>query len=112
MSMVYRWSPPSDMNCSMVFRAADSLMSQASLIGAVQSMTSPSGRVGRCTRWRSATSAMVPGTAGSLSGTGRLCGVGSGLGSAGSLSNALQRHEDLHSFPKTIPLNYHTCLSH
>ena len=112
MSMVYHWSPPSDMNCSMMFRAADSLMSHASLIGAVQSMTSPFGRVGRCTRWRSATSAMVPGTAGSLSSTGRLCGVGSGLGSAGSLSNALQRHEDLHSFPRTILLNHHTCFRH
>jgi hypothetical protein len=28
--MGYHWSPPSDMNCSMIFKAADSLMSQVS----------------------------------------------------------------------------------
>ena len=91
--------PPSDRNCSMMFSAPDSLMSQASLSGALQSITSPLGRFGSCTSWSSATSARVFGTSGALSATGRLCGVGSGLGSAGSLSNTLQHHSILRTHP-------------
>jgi hypothetical protein len=69
-------------------------------------------RMGRCTKWRSATSATVPGTTGSLSGTGRFCGVGSGFGRAGSLSNALQRHAKPHFLTSFSRGTSHSATTH